>query len=690
MNRIDLRKAMLDDNNFRMKMMVIFLMLLCIQISASVCHAQVNDWKNYLSKAWVRNIVVDGDKLYLGTDGGLAIYDKNTGRCQFLDRTNGLADNNIVGLAHHNGKWWIGGKYTGMSIYDENSFQNWQFPFALQSCFAFDDALDKVYIGAIHDIYILKDNYYTVYTPDPKADIHYYPAIQSLVLDKNGTLWFGGFTFGFLSSNGNTTLLNCGASEVNNIIIDDKDNKWLATNRGLIKYDGTSFTSYNTSGGQLSSNNVNGLAFDTNRNLWMGNWNVLVKYDGKQFSSYPLPSNYSNDWICDIAPDGNDVWVATRFHGLLRFYDGTFEQTELEKNILTQNRMHEVSTADEKGNVCFASNDYLAQYTEKGEWKHLFPNAKDYYPAINAAAYDKRGRLWVAPNNSDTILAVIENADTTVFKRDNTPFQTGQLKQLEFDSKNHLWVGASNGLYKYDGVQWSQYNSSNSPMPGDMITSLAFDKSDRLWVGIADLGVCSFDGHNWVCHDTINSPIPYNYVDCIAVDSHNRVWMNSRYSRNGTPVMGKDYGGGLVCYDGTNWKIYNQYNSNIGGNCIVDIAIDKHDALWMAVSDIGLVRFDGENQWDAYTIYNSGLANPWPIQVQIDVKRDMIWLSYEASGGISSAKMNQGTGVEGIFVTPNGAKAIYTIEGRKVKAMTPGQIYIMRDENGKTTKVLAR
>ena len=64
--------------------------------------------------------------------------------------------------------------------------------------------------------------------------------------------------------------------------------------------------------------------------------------------------------------------------------------------------------------------------------------------------------------------------------------------------------------------------------------------------------------------------------------------------------------------------------------------------------------------------------------------------SYEASGGISSAKMNQGTGVEGIFVTPNGAKAIYTIEGRKVKAMTPGQIYIMRDENGKTTKVLAR
>ena len=48
------------------------------------------------------------------------------------------------------------------------------------------------------------------------------------------------------------------------------------------------------------------------------------------------------------------------------------------------------------------------------------------------------------------------------------------------------------------------------------------------------------------------------------------------------------------------------------------------------------------------------------------------------------------TGVEGIFVTPNGAKAIYTIEGRKVKAMTPGQIYIMRDENGKTTKVLAR
>lgn len=120
----------------------------------------------------------------------------------------------------------------------------------------------------------------------------------------------------------------------------------------------------------------------------------------------------------------------------------------------------------------------------------------------------------------------------------------------------------------------------------------------------------------------------------------------------------------------------------------MDIAIDKHDALWMAVSDIGLVRFDGENQWDAYTIYNSGLANPWPIQVQIDVKRDMIWLSYEASGGISSAKMNQGTGVEGIFVTPNGAKAIYTIEGRKVKAMTQGRFISCETRTGKQQKFL--
>ena len=50
MNRIDLRKAMLDDNNFRMRKMVIFLMLLGIQITASVSLIPQHSCKlNFLS-----------------------------------------------------------------------------------------------------------------------------------------------------------------------------------------------------------------------------------------------------------------------------------------------------------------------------------------------------------------------------------------------------------------------------------------------------------------------------------------------------------------------------------------------------------------------------------------------------------------------------------------------------------------
>lgn len=119
------------------------------------CRAEVSGWENHLSTDWVTKIIARDGKLYLATDGGLVIYDVNSGDSRFLDRTDGLADNKILGLAEHNGKVWLGGQYLGVSTYDSQGFRNYRFPFQGQSSFAFDDASGKVYIGSLHDIYVL-------------------------------------------------------------------------------------------------------------------------------------------------------------------------------------------------------------------------------------------------------------------------------------------------------------------------------------------------------------------------------------------------------------------------------------------------------------------------------------------------------------------------------------------------------
>ena len=53
-------------------------------------------------------------------------------------------------------------------------------------------------------------------------------------------------------------------------------------------------------------------------------------------------------------------------------------------------------------------------------------------------------------------------------------------------------VGTLNGLYRYDGFNWSHYNSQNSILT-NQINCITFDENNRLWVGTSS-GLFSYDG----------------------------------------------------------------------------------------------------------------------------------------------------------------------------------------------------
>lgn len=667
------------------------------------CRAEVSGWENHLSTDWVTKIIARDGKLYLATDGGLVIYDVNSGDSRFLDRTDGLADNKILGLAEHNGKVWLGGQYLGVSTYDSQGFRNYRFPFQGQSSFAFDDVSGKVYIGSLHDIYVLSGDQVSVYTPDPAADIHHYPIFNALAMDRNHTLWFGGYIFGYLTANGQTTIIDCDHSDIRDILVDADGNKWLATNRGLKRYDGQQFTSFTRAAGHLPSDDLLDIDFDAQCNLWMACGNTVVKYDGQTFRTYPLPTEYASDMVYSVAAYGDCVWVGTRRHGLMRLKDGAFTHVDICRNGLHTNILYDVSCADSHGNVFFVTEYSLQQYAGEGRWKHHFNSEgeneqsdRGFTPAVSAAAFDRQGRLWVAPWNPDTALVVISGDDTTAIRWADTPMTatSNRINRLAFDSHNNLWVGTNAGLFSLasDGARWTTYTSANTPMPGDWVTALTVDHTDRVWLSIYDLGLLCFDGQTWTKYDSENSPLPYNYISSIKVDSHNKVWMNNRQVIN-IPVSGAEYGGGLIGFDGTRWEIYDRHNSPVGSNCITDLDIDKDDRLWLAAWDIGLVSFDPAasiDKWHSHTVNNSGIANPWPIQVRIDPARDRVWLAHEASGGISSATINVYGGVDTTSAPTAGSETFYTLDGLRVTTPLSGRIHIVRDTDGHVSKRIHR
>ncbi|KAB2840515.1 MAG: hypothetical protein F9K45_08925, partial [Melioribacteraceae bacterium] len=87
---------------------------------------------------------------------------------------------------------------------------------------------------------------------------------------------------------------------------------------GLYKISETDTVIYNYSNSSLPANNIWSLALDSKNNLWIGTGNGLVKYDGTNWELIELPIEIktifrlavdSNDkiWFCNSSPYSNSL-----------------------------------------------------------------------------------------------------------------------------------------------------------------------------------------------------------------------------------------------------------------------------------------------------------------------------------------------------------------------------------------------
>ncbi|MEM6379664.1 MAG: two-component regulator propeller domain-containing protein, partial [Bacteroidota bacterium] len=107
--------------------------------------------------------------------------------------------------------------------------------------------------------------------------------------------------------------------------LDKAGNMWFATSQeGVYKYDGQTFTNYNTENG-LCGNDISTLIEDIDGNFWFGTENGLCKFDGQTFKTIPIPKYpKKSKWldkyypminpqaVSDILQDKNgDFWVGS-------------------------------------------------------------------------------------------------------------------------------------------------------------------------------------------------------------------------------------------------------------------------------------------------------------------------------------------------------------------------------------------
>lgn len=89
---------------------------------------------------------------------------------------------------------------------------------------------------------------------------------------------------------------------------------------GIAKFDGATWTVYDTSSSSLLANSVGTILIDPCNNVWCGNY-YLNKFDGSTWTLYDTTSTALPDENVGIVVEDceGDVWVGTLNNGIARF-----------------------------------------------------------------------------------------------------------------------------------------------------------------------------------------------------------------------------------------------------------------------------------------------------------------------------------------------------------------------------------
>ena len=244
-------------------------------------------------------------------------------------------------------------------------------------------------------------------------------------------------------------------TSVRTIRQDRKGNIWLASNEGIIRYDGKAFTNIT---GKVTSDRFFSVLEDRKGNFWFGNYGSGVYYyDGKSLQNFTTREGLINNGICSIYEDkSGNIWFGA--NGGASRYDGKSFR-----------------------NFMMKGDSVIEDRTGKS-----FPNFTSGSNAVNPIIEDKSGRFWFGTNGN----TFIYDGRTFTVLRDNEGNPFNNVWSILEDKKGNIWLGGNDGLWRYDGSKFTNFT-------GNSIRYVYEDKKGNIWTsGINDKGIFAFSRYD--------------------------------------------------------------------------------------------------------------------------------------------------------------------------------------------------
>lgn len=442
--------------------------------------------KEGLSDNLVETVLEDRQgNIWVGTtDGGVHKFDHHrfTQYQQYYD----LPTQSVYAMFEDKqGNIWLGYQGAGLVKYDGRQFIQYTKEQGLPSNYIntiSEDRQGNIWLGTPDTGLIQFDGIsFTSYTRKdnlPDNDI------LKIVCDKYGNLWAGTFEGGFIKGNFNTfvhTTQKEGLFEniVRGIDTDSNGNLWMGVlGKGLVKFDGTSYALYNST--FFTNYTIYSVKCDRKNNVWVGTDRGLLKYINGKLMHY-LPQFTITSVLEDRM--GN-IWVGSLGHGVFKFSAQGLTQYTQKDGLLSNNVW--ALLQDKQDNIWVASNQGVSKFKDTTVI-HFSQKEGLSDHTIRSLFEDSQGNIWFGTYNQGVMCFDGKNITYYTTKQG---LPSNHVESIIEDYSRNIWIGTEAGLVclsktKTDKLSLVNYGVNDGLKALNFkLNSVFLSRDNVLWWGV--------------------------------------------------------------------------------------------------------------------------------------------------------------------------------------------------------------
>jgi ligand-binding sensor domain-containing protein/serine phosphatase RsbU (regulator of sigma subunit) len=170
------------------------------------------------------------------------------------------------------------------------------------------------------------------------------------------------------------------------------------------------------------------------------------------------------------------------------------------------------------------------------------------------------------------------NAQSPYFK-DYTLFKNKKeytVNSVFQDKSGFIWFGTSEGLVKFDGIDYEYYNTENG-LPNNAVTAIAQDQFNKIWIGDKKGNILIFEKNSFTLFDP-EEGLSSRPITDIMFDQNNNLWFATE-------------GEGVYYFAGEIKRLYNLWSEEGISDHVYCIETDDKGNIWIG-SDDGIAVFN--------------------------------------------------------------------------------------------------